>query len=82
MGDLPPSGEILFLTLIEDKDATFSASFRPSPRGPDFYPKFGQYPAAISPGKGVILATHGFSMISLKIWGNPGKSITIWRDPI
>ena len=66
--DLPPSGETLFRTLIAAKNAPFSASFRPSPRGPDFYPKFGQSSAAISSGRGVILATHGFPMIFLKFW--------------
>ena len=51
MEDLPPSGETLSRTLIAAKNSPFSASFRQSPRGPDFYPKFGQFPAAISSEK-------------------------------
>ena len=51
MGNLSPSGEALFGSLIADKNAPFAAPFRPSPRGPDFNPKFGQSSDVISSQK-------------------------------
>ena len=66
MGNLSKSGEALFGTLIAAKGPPFAASFRPSARGPDFYPKFGQSPAAIGSENGDILETHGFRAIFLK----------------
>ena len=56
----------------------FSAPFRKPPRGPDFYPKFGQSSDAISSRKGDISATHGLPMFPLKCWQNHGQSIAIW----
>ena len=50
-GNLSPSGGALFRNLIGDKGPPCSAPIRPSSRGPDFYPKFGQSPAAISSRK-------------------------------
>ena len=82
MGNLSPSGEAIFRTLIAANYAPFSASFRPSPSGPDFYPKFGQSQAVISSQKGAILETHESPMTSLKFWKNQGQSITIWGWPI
>ena len=48
VGNLSQSADSLFRTLIAAKGAQFLASCRLSPRGPYFYPKFGQHSAAIS----------------------------------
>ena len=72
MGNLSPPGGSLYRTLIEAKNAPFSASFRSSSSGRDFYPKFGQSPAAISPQKRANLETHGLPSISLKFRGVVG----------
>ena len=86
MGKLSPSGETLFRTLIAAKNAPFLGSPRPSSRGADFYPKFGQSSAVISSRKGSILEAHGLPGIFEKFWeilGNLSPSVeTLFRTLI
>ena len=78
MGNLPPSGETLFRTLIAAKNSPFSVSFPPSSSGPDFYPKWGQSSAAISSQKrghfGDTWTGREFRKIS-------EKSLAAYHDP-
>ena len=76
MGKLSSPEEAPFGNLIAAKDAPFWASLRPSPEALNFYPKFGQPPAAIIWKRGHFGDTwiaHDFPKILGKSWTIPHR---------
>ena len=72
MGDLSPSGATLFRALIADKNAPFSATFRPPPAALIFTQHLGNPQMRLARKKGCHLGdtwiAHDFPKILEKSW--------------